>query len=87
MAFNTTVNPFGAELKAMVGSDIAHWDVPDVTEVLAEAYEMVEHRWIDEDAFKRFLFTNPAHFYTDTNPAFFKGTAVEADVDRLLAGD
>jgi len=87
MAFNTTVNPFGAELKAMMGSDIAHWDVPDVTEVLAEAYEMVEHGWIDEDAFERFLFTNPAHFYTGTNPAFFKGTAVEADVDRFLAGD
>ena len=35
MAFNTKVNPFGAELNAMMGSDIAHWDVPDMTEVLA----------------------------------------------------
>ena len=87
MAFNTAVNPFGAELKAMMGSDIAHWDVPDVTEVLQEAWEMVEHRWIDEAAFEAFTFTNPVRFYTDTNPGFFKGTVVESAVDRLLVGE
>ncbi len=48
MAFNTAVNPFGAELQAMMGSDIAHWDVPDMSEVLEEAWEMVEHGWIDD---------------------------------------
>ena len=86
MAFNTAVNPFGSELKAMMGSDIGHWDVPDVIEVLEEAWEMVEHRWIDEAAFEKFVFTNPARFYTGTNPGFFKGTVVESAVDRLLAG-
>jgi predicted TIM-barrel fold metal-dependent hydrolase len=85
MAFNTKVNPFGAELKAMMGSDIAHWDVPDMTEVLAEAWEMVEREWIDEAAFEKFTFSNPVKFYTGTNPAFFKGTVVEAAVDRFLA--
>ncbi len=87
MAFNTRVNPFGRELKAMMGSDIAHWDVPDVTEVLEEAHEMVDHGWIDQAAFEKFVFTNPVRFYTETNPAFFKGTVVEAAVDELLAGD
>jgi predicted TIM-barrel fold metal-dependent hydrolase len=87
MAFNTAVNPFGAELKAMMGSDIAHWDVPDVTEVLEEAWQMVERRWIDEAAFEKFVFTNPVRFYTGTNPSFFKGTVVESAVDRLLGGD
>jgi predicted TIM-barrel fold metal-dependent hydrolase len=86
MAFNTAVNPFGAELKVMMGSDIAHWDVPDVTEVLEEAWELVEHGLIDEAAFEKFVFTNPARFYTGTNPAFFKGTVVESAVDALLAG-
>ena len=33
-AFNTKANPFGARLNAMFGSDISHWDVPDMTEVL-----------------------------------------------------
>ena len=60
VAFNTAVNPFGAELKVMMGSDIAHWDVPDMSEVLAEAWEMVDHGWIDEDAFTRFTFVNPS---------------------------
>ena len=86
MAFNTKVNPFGTELKAMMGSDIAHWDVPDMTEVLEEAWEMVEREWIDESAFKKFTFTNPARFYTETNPGFFEGTVVESAVAELLAG-
>jgi hypothetical protein len=85
MAFNTKVNPFGAELKAMMGSDIAHWDVPDMTEVLEEAWEMVDHGWIDEAQFERFTFTNPVDFYTGTNPSYFKGTVVESAVDEYLA--
>jgi predicted TIM-barrel fold metal-dependent hydrolase len=86
MAFNTSVNPFGAELNAMMGSDIAHWDVPDMTEVLEEAWEMVEHGWIDESAFTKFTFSNPVRFYTGTNPTFFKGTVVEHAVDEFLGG-
>jgi predicted TIM-barrel fold metal-dependent hydrolase len=87
LAFNTRVNPFGAELNAMMGSDISHWDVPDMADVLHEAWEMVEHGWIDADAFTQFTFANPARFYTGTNPGFFKGTVVEAAVDDFLAGD
>src|SRR5690606_27749021 len=84
MAFNTSVNPLGAELKAMMGSDIAHWDVPDMEEVLEEAWEMVDHGWIDEAAFRKFTFEHPAKFYTDTNPDFFKGTVVESAVAAFL---
>jgi predicted TIM-barrel fold metal-dependent hydrolase len=83
MAFNTRVNPFGAELHAMMGSDIAHWDVPDMAEVLTEAWEMVEHGWIDEAAFRKFTFEHVVRFYTGTNPSFFRGTVVEAAVDEL----
>jgi predicted TIM-barrel fold metal-dependent hydrolase len=86
MAFNTGVNPFRAELNAMMGSDIAHWDVPDMTEVLEEAWEMVDHGWIDEDAFTKFTFTNPVRFYTGTNPDFFKETVVEDAVSDYLGG-
>jgi predicted TIM-barrel fold metal-dependent hydrolase len=85
IAFNTKVNPFGARLNAMMGSDIAHWDVPDMTEVLEEAWEMVDRGWIDETDFTRFTFTNPARFYTRTNPGFFKGTTVERAVDELMS--
>jgi predicted TIM-barrel fold metal-dependent hydrolase len=85
MAFATNVNPFGAELHAMMGSDIAHWDVPDMAAVLLEAWEMVERGWIDETAFRKFTFDHPVRFYTGTNPSFFKGTVVEAAVDDFLA--
>ena len=87
LAFNTKVNPFGAELQVMMGSDISHWDLPDVSEVLSEAYEMVEHEWIDEEAFRAFTFTNPARFYTGTNPKFFEGTAVESAVAAWMKGE
>ncbi len=86
LAFNTKVNPFGCELKVMMGSDISHWDLPDVAGVLKEAHEMVEKDWIDAAGFRDFVFTNPASFYTGTNPSFFKGTVVEAAVAQLLGG-
>ncbi len=84
-AFNTKLNPGGARLQAMFGSDLSHWDVPDMTEVLEEAWEMVDHEWIDERDFRDFVFTNPVEFFTRQNPAFFDGTVVEADVSAYLA--
>ena len=84
-AFNTTVNPFGAKLKAVFSSDIGHWDVPDMTEVTEEAYELVEEGKITEDNFRDFVFVNPAKLWTDMNPNFFKGTVVEAAVGKLHA--
>ena len=87
LAFNTAVNPFGSELQVMLGSDIAHWDLPDISEVLEEAHELVDNGWIDKKAFRDFVFTNPARFYTGTNPDFFAGTVVESAVAGLLAED
>ncbi|MCZ6645959.1 MAG: amidohydrolase family protein [SAR324 cluster bacterium] len=72
-------------LKAMFGSDIGHWDVPDMSGVLQEAYELVEHGHIDEAAFKQFVFANPAMLHAGMNPDFFKGTLAEDAVAGLLA--
>ena len=37
--------------------------------------------------FRDFTFTNPVHFWADSNPDFFKGTAVEKQaLDLLEAG-
>ena len=69
----------------MFGSDIAHWDVPDMAEVLGEAWEMVEHELITEADFRDFVFTNPVRFYTSGNPDFFAGTTVEPAVTTELA--
>jgi hypothetical protein len=57
---------------------VGHWDVPDLTEALAEAYGLVEQGVISEADFKAYVFTNPYKLYTEANPDFFKGTAVEA---------
>ena len=84
LAFNTKINKFGARLKAIFSSDIGHWDVPDMTEVVEEAYELVEDHVITEEDFRDFVFVNPAELYAKTNPAFFKGTAVEGAVDKLM---
>ena len=84
-AFNAAVNPFGARLQAAFSSDISHWDVPEMNEVLEEAWECVEHGWITEDDFRDFTFTNPARFFLDTNPNFFQGTAVEQHVHELIS--
>ena len=37
-AYNTKLNPFGATLQIIFGSDIGHWDVPVLNEVLKEAW-------------------------------------------------
>src|SRR5262249_32433502 len=84
-AFNTKANPFGEKIRAVFSSDIGHWDVPDMTEVTEEAYEMVEHGVITEADFRDFVFTNPTTLWTGMNPDFFKGTVVEKQVDELVA--
>jgi hypothetical protein len=85
-AFNSRVNPFGARLKVLFGSDIGHWDVPDMTKMVEEAYELVEHGLMAEGDFKDFVFTNPVNFYAGANPEFFDGTVVEAAAKTALCG-
>ncbi len=57
-----------------------------MTEVLEEAYEMVEHGLISESDFRGFTFVNPVSLHAGMNPNFFKGTVVEKEVEALLAG-
>ncbi len=82
--FDTKRNPYGARLNAMLGSDIGHFDQPDMTEVLEEAYELVEHDLLDVDQFRDFTFGNAARMHLKMNPDFFKGTRVEAATDKLM---
>ncbi len=82
-AFNHRLNPMGSKLKAIFSSDIGHWDVEDISEVLEEAYELVEHAHIDEGDFRAFTFSNIADLHSSLNRDFFKGTAVEDSVAAL----
>ncbi|HXY28774.1 MAG TPA: hypothetical protein VEH82_10885, partial [Acidimicrobiales bacterium] len=63
-------------------SDVGHWDVPDVREVVPEAYRLVEGRHIDERQFRAFVFDNPVRLWTGMNDDFFRGTAIEAEVSK-----
>jgi hypothetical protein len=83
-AFDTRINPFGERLHAIFGSDIGHWDVMDVREVVEEAYELVEKGMISKEDFRRFTFENPVNFWTAGNEGFFDGTSVEAQVRAML---
>ena len=84
-AFNDRLNHMGAKLKALFSSDIGHWDVPDMTKVLTDAWKLVERKHISESDFRDFTFTNPVMLHARMNPDFFKGTAVESAVAALLA--
>lgn len=85
LAFDSKKLPFGARLKAMFSSDVGHWDVPNLREVLDEAYELVEDGVMSEPDFREFTFANPAMLHAGVNPDFFKGTVVETEVAKLLA--
>jgi hypothetical protein len=77
-AFNSHANPLGVKINAIYSSDVGHWDVPDLTQVLAESYALVEEGAISEADFKAWVFSNPYKLYTEANADFFKGTAIEA---------
>lgn len=83
-AFNTSVNPLGVKLRAMFGSDIGHWDVPDMTQVLPEAHELVEKGLLTTEDFQDFVFGNVVRMHGEVNPDFFKGTHVELEAADFL---
>jgi hypothetical protein len=78
-------NYFGAELKPMLSSDIGHWDVMDMLEVLPDSYSLVEKGLVTPEQFRAFTYENPALLHLRVNPNFFQGTRIEAEAAKLLA--
>ncbi len=83
--FDTRILPRGRKLQAIFSSDIGHWDVTDMRNVLAEAWELVEAGVLSEEDFCDFTYRNPVKLYTGMNPEFFAGTAIETEVATLAA--
>ncbi len=81
-AFDTRLLPGGRKLNAVFSSDIGHWDVPDMSRVLADAYALVEDGLLTEQDFCDFTFRNPARLFTSMNPSFFDNTAVESFIGK-----
>jgi hypothetical protein len=85
VAFDRRLWPYNARINLMYGSDIAHFDVPVMAEVLHEAWERVKSGVMTPEQFRDFVFINPARFYTETNPDFFAETIVAREVGRLTS--
>jgi predicted TIM-barrel fold metal-dependent hydrolase len=73
-----------ARVHPILGSDIGHWDIPDMTGVLPEAYELVQDGDVTPGEFEEFVFLNAVRLYTRANPSFFDGTAIEGAVAAAL---
>jgi predicted TIM-barrel fold metal-dependent hydrolase len=84
-AFDTKVNPLGARLNAMFGSDIGHFDVEDMAEIIEEVYELVEDDLVTEADFRDFTFENAVRLHGGMNPKFFDGTSVQDEAAEVLA--
>jgi hypothetical protein len=76
-AFADRVNPLGARFRPIFGSDISHWDVPDMTEPVEEAWELVDRGVITAGDFEELMFVNPVRLHSSMNPHFFDGTVIE----------
>ena len=70
----------GARLKPVFSSDLSHWDVPEMDEVVEEAHGLVRKGILTEQDFREFVFENPAKLLLQQNPDFFVGTAAESTV-------
>lgn len=78
-------NYFRAQLKPVLSSDIGHWDVLDMTDVLPDSHRLIEEGLITPEEYREFLFENPALLHLCMNPRFFEGTRLAGDAAKLLA--
>jgi hypothetical protein len=76
------VNPRGAVVRAMFSSDIGHWDVPDISAVVPESFELVEDGLLTPEQYRMFVFDHAVRLYQSADPDFFAGTAIEPYVPQ-----
>jgi hypothetical protein len=74
----------GPRLNAVFSSDISHFDVTNMADVLAEAFELRELELLTVDDFRDFTFSNAVRLHGKLNPEFFRGTLIEAPAKAEL---
>ena len=85
-AFNTKMLPFGAKIGAMLSSDIGHWDVIDMRDGRRGGLRSGRGRPYGPPATSATSPSpTPLRFFTDLNPAFFDGTAIEEAANSAFA--
>jgi len=83
-AMDAKANAFGLRLQPFFSSDIGHWDVPNISEILIESHKLVDDGLLSDDDYRDFVFSYPALLHAQMNPAFFDGTPVESAAKELL---
>jgi hypothetical protein len=86
LAFARANNPRGAVLQPVIGSDLGHWDVRDMRDVIPEAMELLDEKRVSPDDFRAFSCSNPIRLHGGMNPRFFEGTSVADEARRVLGG-
>jgi predicted TIM-barrel fold metal-dependent hydrolase len=74
--FNTKLGATEARLRALLSSDIGHWDVTNMADVVTESYELVERGYLSPAQWQAVVCDNPVEMYRRANPTFFEGTPV-----------
>ena len=86
LGYDTRRLPGDGAIRPIFSSDIGHWDVAHMNEVIPEAHEHVEHGWMSAEEFRGFVCDNSIRMYSEANPDFFQGSAVGDYAARLCAG-
>lgn len=79
-------NPMQTTLRPMFSSDIGHWDVPRLIDVVPQSRHLVNRGLLDDAGYRRFAFEEVVRAHTRLNPDFFVGTTVEEPVARFTRG-
>src|SRR5947207_10450167 len=69
-------NGLGRDLNVMLGSDISHFDTPDMDQVVPSARRLVENGLLTDAQLRALLCDNAARLFTHADRDFFAGTAV-----------
>jgi hypothetical protein len=69
-------NGLGTDLNVMLGSDISHFDTPDMDAVVPSACRLVEKGLLSPDQLRALLCDNAARLFSHAEPDFFAGTAI-----------
>jgi predicted TIM-barrel fold metal-dependent hydrolase len=75
----------GVRINAVLGTDIGHGDVADMSRAVADAYELVSTDVITSEDFRDLAFENVVRLHGSLNRDFFRGTPIEDAAAAVLA--
>ena len=85
IAFDRRLNPMDEQVRAIMSFDLGHWDVTEMSDAAAEAYELREKGIVSEEDFRSYAFGHAVQLYATPNPDFFAGTPIQKEVEEELA--